>query len=74
MQKTIQERNQSVDELEQKLRNSELEKQKAEELAGTLKIELQPLRGQVVSLKDRLQGVTKHLELVTSSEFEGDFL
>ncbi|XP_067050248.1 kinesin-like protein KIF20B [Acropora muricata] len=71
MQKTIQERNKSVDELEQKLRDSELEKQKAEELTGTLKIELQPLRGQVVSLKDRLQAVTKDLELVTSDS-EGE--
>ena len=74
MQKTIQERNKSVDELEQKLRDLELEKQKAEELTGTLKTELQPLRGQVVSLKDRLQAVTKDLELVTSGKFEGDFL
>ena len=73
MQKTIQERNKTVDELEQKLRDSELEKQKAEELTGTLKIELQPLRGQVVSLKDRLQAVTKDLELVTSGKFEGGF-
>ncbi|KAK2570806.1 Kinesin-like protein KIF20B [Acropora cervicornis] len=71
MQKTIQERNKSVDELEQKLRDSELEKQKAEELTGALKIELQPLRGQVVSLKDRLQAVTKDLELVTSDS-EGE--
>ena len=72
MQKTIQERNKSLDELEQKLRDSELEKQKSEKLAQTLKNELEPLRGQKGSLEEKLKTVTKDLELVTSGEFDAN--
>ena len=72
MQKTIQERNKSLDELEQKLRDSELEKQKSEKLAQTLKNELEPLRGQKDSLEEKLKTVTKDLELVTSGEFDAN--
>lgn len=66
MQKTIQERNKSVDELEQKLRDAGLEQQKSKENSQTLKNQLESLREQKVSLEEKLGAMKKDMEIVTT--------
>ena len=66
MQKTIQERNKSVDELELKLRAADLEQQKSKDLTQVLKNQLESLRDQKGSLEDKLEALTKDMKIVTS--------
>lgn len=70
MQKTIQERNKSVDELEQKLRDAGLEHQKSKENSQTLKNQLESLREQKVSLDEKLEAMKKDMEIVTTGNLE----
>lgn len=70
MQKTIQERNKSVDELEQKLRDAGLEQQKSKENSQTLKNQLESLREQKVSLEEKLEAMKKDMEIVTTGNLE----
>ena len=66
MQKTIQERNKSVDELELKLRAADLAQQKSKDLTQVLKNQLESLRDQKGSLEDKLEALTKDMKIVTS--------
>ena len=66
MQKTIQERNKSVDELEAELRATNLEQQKSKNLTQVLKEKLESLREQKGSLERKLEALTKDMKIVTS--------
>lgn len=66
MQKTIQERNKSVDDLELKLRTADLEQQKSKDLTQVLKNQLESLREQKGSLEEKLEALTKDMKIVTS--------
>ena len=66
MQKTIQERNKSVDELEEKLHATDFELQKSKDLTQVLKNQLESLREQKGAMEDKLEALTKDMDIVTS--------
>ena len=75
MQKTIEERNKSIDKLDQKLRDANMEanteQQKWKELSQSLTNQLESLRQQKGVLEGKLEVMTKKMELVTSGMYSG---
>ena len=66
MQKTIEERNRTLDTLEKTLGDSSLELEKSKERTISQNDQLKKLNQEKRSLEDRLDTLTKKLELLTS--------